>query len=690
MASTTSTDDRETAALRIDDLRRDVEHHRFLYYVLDRPEITDADFDRLFKELQELEERFPDLITPNSPTQKVGAVPSTEFKQVKHEIPMLSLSNAMSNEDLDKWAERINRSLELTPEQATELEFVCELKIDGLSISIKYDRGHLVRGATRGSGDVGEDVTLNLKTIEALPQQLKPLPSGHYPESIEVRGEAYLPISSFNALNNGLAEQGQPTFANPRNAASGSLRQKDPRVTAKRKLSLWIYFAHVRAGDPNVSEPATHEGSLNLLEELGLPVNSNRTIAKGIEGVKKFCADWFDKRHSLDYQTDGVVIKLNDRSLWPRLGSTAHSPRWAVAFKYPPDEEETLLEDIEFDVGRTGAVTPVAKLKPVQLAGTTVKRATLHNFEQIARLDIRIGDTVVVRKAGEIIPEVLRVVTEKRPAHAIPVVEPEQCPVCASKLERIGTEVALRCFNAQCPAQTQRRLEHWVSRSAMDIEGLGSVLISQLLEAGLVRDPADIYSLTPEQLTGLERVGKKSADKVIANIEISKQRPLAQLIYALGIRHVGAQMAEVIAERCASAETLLTATDGDFTSLEGVGPAIVEAIRDFFAIESNRELIKRLGDAGVKLKNDGAKSFEPAANQVFAGKSFVLTGTLAMDRLDAEKLIKAHGGKISSSVSKKTDFVLVGANPGSKLAKAQELGITVIDEARLKELMDAP
>jgi DNA ligase (NAD+) len=690
LTGSTSTTDKEAAALRIDDLRRMVEHHRFQYYVLDKPEITDAEFDRIFKELQQLEERFPDLIIESSPTQKVGAVPSTEFKQVKHEIPMLSLSNAMSDEDLDKWSDRIVRSLELTAEQAQQLEFVCELKIDGLSISLKYDRGHLVRGATRGSGDVGEDVTLNLKTIEALPQKLTGLSShgGAVPATIEVRGEVYMPISSFSKLNAALSQEGQQSFANPRNAASGSLRQKDPRVTAHRKLSLWTYFVHIGHGD-SVKDPATHEGSLQLLEGLGLPVNNHRAVARGIDGVKKFCADWFDKRHQLDYQTDGVVIKLNDRSLWPRLGSTAHSPRWAVAFKYPPDEEETVLEAIELDVGRTGAVTPVARLKPVQLAGTTVKRASLHNFEQIRRLDVRVGDTVVVRKAGEIIPEVLRVVQAKRPPNAQPVVEPASCPVCASKLERIGSEVALRCINPQCPAQTQRRLEHWVSRSAMDIEGLGSVVISHLLESQLVHNPADLYRLTADQLMTLERMGKKSADKIIANIQASKERPLANLIHALGIRHVGAQMAEAIAEHCGSVESLIAANENDFANLEGVGPAIAEAIRDFFAIDSNRELISRLGEAGVKLKSDGDTAERVAVRQTMAGKSVVLTGTLEMDRLAAEKLIKAHGGKVSSSVSKKTDYVLVGENPGSKLAKAQELGITVIDEAKFKELLNA-
>lgn len=682
------TEKKDDAAQRIDELRRQIEHHRFLYYVLDRPEITDADFDRLYRELQDLENQFPDLVTPNSPTQKVGAAPSTEFKQVKHEIPMLSLSNAMSDEDLDRWSERIVKTLELNTSQAAQVGYVCELKIDGLSVSLLYEKGQFIRGATRGSGDVGEDITLNLKTLQDVPMQLKETKHG-IPKKIEVRGEVYFRNSSFKQLNDQLAKDGLPLFANPRNAASGSLRQKDPRVTAKRKLSLWTYFAYVE--DTSFPEPPTHADSLQLLRDLGLPVEPNGTLVHGVQGIKKFTEDWFEKRHSLDYQTDGVVIKMDNRKLWPQLGSTAHSPRWAIAYKYPPDEEETLLEGIEFEVGRTGAVTPVAQLKPVQLAGTTVKRASLHNFEQIRRLDVRIGDTVVVRKAGEIIPEVLRVVLEKRPTHAKPVHEPANCPVCQSKLERIGEEVALRCVNPACPAQMQRRMEHWVSRNCMDIEGLGSVLIAKLLESDLVNDPADLYSLKIESLTSLERMGTKSAEKIIQNIEASKDRPLANLLTALGIRHVGTTIGETLAARYSSLQEIMQATD--LHTLEGAGQAVAESIREFFSHEQNRELLRKLEAAGLNMKSAGgpAAALTGSASQALAGKTFVLTGTLpTMDRVEAEKLIKAHGGKIASSVSKKTDYVLAGESAGSKLAKAQELGITVIDEARFKELLEGP
>jgi DNA ligase (NAD+) len=675
--------DQSKAAARIEELRREVEHHRFLYYV-ETPQITDAEFDRLYQELVELESRYPHLVTPNSPTQKVGAKPSTDFKQVRHEIPMLSLSNAMSDEDLDRWGERLVKGLELEPEQAAKLEFVCELKIDGLSISLKYDNGHLLRGATRGDGDVGEDVTLNLKTISVVPGKLTVPENGPLPHSIEVRGEVYMPIGSFKRLNDELAADGLPTFANPRNAASGSLRQKDPKITARRKLAMWSYFAYVN--DKQVPEPKTHEGSLELLEQLGLPVDKHRKVVQGIAGIKRYCLDWFEQRHTLDYQTDGVVIKLNNRSLWGQLGTTSHSPRWAIAYKYPPEEEETLLENIEFDVGRTGAVTPTAHLQPVQLAGTTVKRASLHNFDQIRRLDVRIGDTVLVRKAGEIIPEVLSVVLSKRPPNAKAVVEPTQCPVCASHLERTGTEVALRCLNVSCPAQTQRRLEHWVGRSGMDIEGLGTVLIAQLLESGLVHAACDLYRLTADQLVELERMGRKSAEKVVANIEASKTRPLANLLTALGIRHVGSNVAELLAEHYSSMHEIMSASDLD--SVEGVGPTIAEAVKDYFAQPVNRQLLEELEAAGVKMHAD-AQSRRRAAPQTLSGKTFVLTGTLpTMDRAVAEKLIKSHGGKVSSSVSKKTDYVLAGESAGSKLAKAQELGITVIDEAAFQQLLE--
>ena len=670
---------------RMNDLRAQINHHRFLYYILDTPSISDADFDVLFRELQALETEHPDLVSPDSPTQTVGAPPSTEFKQVRHRVPMLSLANAMGAEDLDKWQERIVRVLELSPGAEKGLKYVCELKIDGLSIALTYKQGKLVEGATRGNGDIGEDVTLNLKTIKDIPHVLTAPPGLKIPDLLEVRGEVYFSMNSFNALNNAMEEEGEPLFANPRNAASGALRQKDPKVTAKRKLSAWIYFSYIT--DPEIKESETHEDSLRMLESFGLPVNKNRVLATGIDEVKAYCEDWAEKRHHLDYQTDGVVVKLDDRSLWRHLGTTSHSPRWAIAFKYPPDEAETVVETVEFELGRTGAVTPVACLKPVKLAGTTVKRASLHNFDQIARLDVRVGDTVVVRKAGEIIPEVLRVVLEKRPANAPPIAMPSNCPICNGPLQKTAEEVVLRCINFQCPAQVERRLAHFVGREAMDIEGLGGVLIAQLSQAGLVADPADLYKLEAQSLLSLARLGQKTADKLLANISASKNRPQANLIYALGVRHVGSRMAEILAEEFRSLKNLMQASPEDLDKIEGIGPSIAEAIVQFFQDPANCDLINRLEAQGVNIEASGEEITEKL-EQTLQGKTFVITGTLTLDRSDAEKLIKARGGKPTSSVSKKTDYVVVGANPGSKSQKAVELGITVLDEAQFKKLLE--
>ena len=672
---------------RVGELKRQIEHHNFCYYVLDRPEISDAEFDLLFRELQRLESEFPELISPDSPTQKVGAAPSTDFKQVRHRIPLMSLSNAMSMEELERWEERLIRALDLDSQERGQLTYVCELKIDGLSVALTYRDGQFIEGATRGNGELGEDVTLNLKTIKSLPLKLKPQPGLSIPELLEVRGEVYMPLSSFSALNAELLEEAQPTFANPRNAASGSLRQKDPRVTARRKLAMWAYFAYLQ--DPLIREPASHETTLKMLSSLGFPVNPNRSVAKGLSQVKEFCNYWAEHRHQLDYQTDGVVVKLDERALWQRLGATAHSPRWAVAFKYPPEEAETVVEEIQFDVGRTGAVTPVAWLKPVKLAGTTVKRATLHNAEQIKRLDVRVGDTVVVRKAGEIIPEVVCVRTDKRQPSSPQFVYPSRCPACGTLLERTGAEVVFRCPNTYgCPAQRQRRLEHFVSRDAMDIDGLGEVLVKQLLESGLVEDVSDLYRLSEDQLLSLERIGQKSAQNLLSAIQSSKTRPLANLIFALGIRHVGASVAELLANRYRSLGALFQATAQDIDEIEGIGPAIAAMVVEFCQQPENRRLLEHLKAAGLTMESD--EPAYPELPQTLAGSTFVITGALeTMDRSQAEKLIKARGGKASSTVSKKTDYVVVGANPGSKLTRAQELGIKVIDEAEFRKLIEA-
>ncbi len=693
----------EGARLRIEQLRKEVEHHRFCYYALDAPELSDVDFDILYRELESLERQFPELIVPESPTQRVGASPSTEFTPVRHHIPMLSLANAMSKDDLVEWQERLVRGLEIEDKEST-FDFVCEHKIDGLSIALTYENGVFVKGATRGNGEVGEDVTLNLKTIKSLPQKLKPiavLPDGtvaaapdlpgdlelRMPAHIEVRGEVYMPVSSFTSLNNALREENEAVFANPRNAASGSLRQKDPRKTAARKLSLWTYFIYVI--DDQIKQPKSQAENLNLLAALGLPVEPSRQKVNGLDKVRDFVDHWSDLRHELDYQTDGVVIKLDDRKLWDRLGNTSHSPRWAIAFKYPPEEAETKLEDICFEVGRTGAVTPTAWLTPVTLAGTTVKRATLHNADQIARLDVRLGDTVVVRKAGEIIPEVVCVKFDKRPADSVPFVYPTECPACGSALARVGEEVVFRCLNVHgCPAQKVRRMIHWVGKEAMNIDGVGEMLIEQMVKAHLVEKQSDFYRLTEESLLTLERMGKKSATNILAAVESSKQRPLAALVFALGIRHVGASVAELLADRFNSMDAISKATLEEMCAIEGVGTVIAENVIEFFAQEENRALIFELAELGVKMEVDHDKQ-TVLLPQSLAGKTFVVTGTLEqLERLEAEKAIKARGGKATSSVSKKTDYVVVGANPGSKVAKAQELGIKILDESEFLELLD--
>ncbi len=679
--------DRETARRRIDELRRQIEHHNFCYYVLDRPEISDAEYDRLFRELQKLELDYPDLATPDSPTQKVGAPPSTEFKEVRHRIPLMSLSNAMSFEELDRWEDRVLKALGAESAQEAGLAYVCELKIDGLSVALTYSEGKFTQGATRGDGDTGEDVTLNLKTIKDLPLTVKAPEGTTVPGLLEVRGEVYMPLSSFRALNAELIEDGQPGFANPRNAAAGSLRQKDPRITRQRNLSLWAYFAY--CSGPHAHEPASHWQTLEYLRGLGFPVNPHRRLVGSLDEVKRFCREWADRRHQLDYQTDGIVVKLDNRRLWQELGATAHSPRWAIAFKYPPEEAETVVEAIELDVGRTGAVTPVARLQPVKLAGTTVKRASLHNADQIKRLDVRVGDTVVVRKAGEIIPEVLSVKLEKRRPGSKPFVYPEHCPACGSKLERLPAEVVVRCVNTfGCPSQRQRRIEHWVGRDAMNIEGVGEVLIKQLLDAGMVDDPADLYNLSESQLASLPRMGTKSAQNVAREIERSRTRPLANIISALGIRHVGSSAAELLADRFGSLEALMAAEPEEIEEIEGIGPAISASVRAFFDGKENRRFIDKLKAAGVRMTADrGAAGRLP---QTLAGRTFVFTGELpGLERSQAETLVKARGGKITSSVSKKTDYLVLGRNPGSKLARAQELGIKVIDEAQLLALLES-
>ena len=696
--------DVDAARQRIEELSKVVEHHRFRYYVLDSPEVSDAVFDELYNELIALEEKYPELKLPSSPTLKVGAAPSTEFKQVKHRVPMLSLSNAMGSEDLEKWEERILRGLDQSADEANQLAYACELKIDGLSIALTFKNGEFIEGATRGDGEVGEDVTLNLKTISVLPQKLTPIPvnadgtlaedanapgvEARVPELLEVRGEVYLPVSAFHALNESMLDANEPTFANPRNAAAGSLRQKNPRITAKRRLAVFTYFVYVT--DPTIKQPTTHAESLRMLKLLGLPVEPNHDVVHGASAVKAYCDKWALARHGLDYQTDGIVIKLNERSLWSELGNTSHSPRWAIAYKYPPEEAETTLDAIQFEVGRTGAVTPVAILHPVKLAGTTVKRASLHNADQIARLDVRVGDTVIVRKAGDIIPEILSVNPSKRAADSQPFQYPTRCPICDTQLVREGEEVAVRCPNTYgCLSQRERRLKHWVSRDAMDIEGVGEVLVSEFVKNDLVNKPSDFYKLTLDKLMALPRMGLKSAEKAIKNIEGSKTRPFARVINALGIRHVGTTMADLLAENYPSMKSLRNASVSDLAAIEGVGPVVAETIFQFFQEPQVNQLIDELSQLGVRMEDDVEELAREALPQTLLGKTFVITGTLeTLERSEAEKAVKARGGKATSSVSKNTSYLVVGASPGSKVAKAQQLNVPILDETEFLKLLE--
>lgn len=674
---------------KMNELSRQIEHHRFRYYVLDQPEITDAAFDAIYHELEALEERYPHLRNPDSPTQKVGAAPATEFAPIKHRVPLLSLANATSDDELEKWQERLIKGLLGTEVDPHTISYVCELKIDGLSIALTYRKGFFVEGATRGNGEVGEDVTLNLKTIASVPFELTGNEVGkkNIPELLEVRGEVYMPYSSFRSLNESLISAQQTPFANPRNAAAGSLRQKDPKQTAKRHLAFWAYAVYV--SDPVIKQPTSHYQGLELLRSLGFAVEPNGRLVANIGEVKEFVKEWDSRRHQLQYQTDGVVIKVDNRYVWDILGATAHSPRWAIAFKYAPEVVETVIEAIHFDVGRTGAVTPVAWLKPVNLAGTTVKRATLHNADQIERLDVRVSDSVLVRKAGEIIPEVISVNRAKRLPGSEPFRFPHICPACGTPLARLENEVVFRCPNTfGCPAQCQRRFEHWVSRDAMDIDGVGEALIAQLIEHGLIKTVCDLYLITKEQLLSLERMGEKSADNALAAIEKSKSRPLANLIFALGIRHVGSGVAELLAKQFDSLEALACACEADIAAIDGVGPTIAQAVREFFGQRENQSLMQDLSKVGVKPQKEELSSELANIKKVLDGETFVITGTLdRMERSFAEKAIRLAGGRSTSSVTKKVNYLVVGDKPGSKLAKAQELGIRIIDVSEFKALL---
>ncbi len=662
-------------AQEIEKLREAIRYHEHRYYVLNDPEISDAEFDRLMRRLQELERAHPELVTPDSPTQRVGGAPAEEFPKVRHSTPMMSLDNTYSVEELKDFDRRVR---ELSGR--SRVDYVGELKLDGLSIALHYEDGRLVRGLTRGDGVTGEDVTGNVKTIRSVPLRVEParLAAWGNPKRFEVRGEVIMPRKAFEKLNAQREAAGEPKFANPRNSAAGTLRQLDPRIVAERQLDTYIYQAIVN-GRPPLEE---HWQVLDSLAAIGFKVNPHRRLCRRFEELIDYIREWESKRDRLDYEIDGIVVKVNDTRLWEKLGATAKSPRWAVAYKYPARQATTVVKNIRAQVGRTGILTPVADLEPVDVGGVTVSHATLHNMDEIERLGVRVGDTVLVQRAGEVIPQVVKVVKHSPQGREFRM--PKACPVCGGEVFRAAGEVAYRCVNAACPAKLKESLLHFAGRRAMDIDGLGEALVDQLVDKGLVKDVADLYQLTEEQLEGLERMGKKSAMNLQREIENSKQAELARLIYAIGIPFVGERTAQILADHFGSLDRLMGASAEELEAVPEIGPKTAAGIVRFFHEPRNRRVIEKLRRAGLRFEQP------PAARRgarPLAGMQFVLTGTLpTYSRDEAKKLIEEAGGRVTGSVSKRTNYVVVGSDPGSKLEKARELGIKTIDEAELVKL----
>jgi DNA ligase (NAD+) len=660
----------------IEKLRDEIRHHDELYYVENQPEIADREYDSLLERLQKLEEAHPELITFDSPTQRVGGRPAEGFPEVVHTRPMMSLDNSYNIDELRAFDERCRRLAE-----GRKLEYVAELKIDGLSLSLQYEDGLLVRGVTRGDGRIGEDVTQNARTIRSVPLRLRSQKKS-IDSSLEVRGEVFIPRDVFERTNAEREEQGEPRFQNPRNAAAGAIRQLDSRLVAKRKLDMFAYDLLVGGRKPF----STHWEALDWIENAGFRVNKHRKLCETIEEVIDFANEQEALRDDLGYEIDGLVVKVNSTALQDEFGATSKAPRWAIAYKYPARQASTKVLDIFVSVGRTGAITPVALLEPVFLAGTTVARATLHNEDEINRLGLKIGDWVMIEKSGEIIPKVLSVVTSKRTGKEKEFKPPQNCPVCGGLISRPEGEVVARCVAADCTAQLMGRLLHFASRRAMRIEGLGEVLAEQLVAGGLVKDVGDLYSLTLEQVAGLPRMAKKSATNLLTQIEASKSRDLSNLIYALGIRHVGERTGGILAHELGSLEKLSEASVEELDAIPEIGLTVAESVRDWFDDEGNRALCDRLRAAGVKTEAERKGS--GVLDERFAGKQFVLTGTLSgFTRDEARALIEARGGRVNSSVSKKTDYVVAGEAAGSKLDKAQSLGVAVIDEDGFKEML---
>lgn len=667
---------------RVQQLRKQLQEASYAYYVLDNPIMEDTVYDRLYRELQELETKYPQLITTDSPTQRVGERPATQFNSVKHNISLYSLENAFNIEEFTTWQSRWRR---IKPE-INSFEYVSELKIDGSALALTYENGVLVRGVTRGDGIAGEDITQNIKTIRSIPLRLN---LENPPPRVEVRGEGFLALDVFKQINQEREKAGEQLFANPRNAAAGTLRQLDSRIVAQRRLDFFAYTLHI-PGTDDADITKTQWESLELLQRMGFRVNPNRKICADLEEVRKYYEYWDTERLNLPYMTDGVVVKINSLELQEQLGFTQKFPRWAVALKYAAEEAPTRVEAISVNVGRTGALTPLAELTPVQLAGTTVSRATLHNIDYVRSLDIRIGDTVIVHKAGEIIPEVVRVLTELRPPGTTPFEMPACCPVCHQPVVKLPEEAVTRCVNVSCPAILKGALVHWASRDALDINGLGEKLVQQMVEKEIVHSVADLYDLTVENLLTLERMGKKLAEKLINAIAASKSQPWSRVLYGLGIRHVGSVNAQTLTQKFTNVAQLTAASDTAIEAVYGIGPEIALSVYQWFRVPANQTLINRLQAAGLQLANLESDVASTSANSgKFSGKTFVITGTLpTLKRDEAKESIEKAGGKVTDSVSAKTDYLVVGEKAGSKLQKAEKLGITRLSEVELLQMLE--
>ena len=666
------TDQFKTAQQQHQKLAKQLHHHNYRYHTLDQPEITDAEYDQLMQQLLEIENRYPELATPESPSQRVGSSPLEGFSEATHASPMLSLENAFDAENLKSFDSRIKRFLSRTE----DLEYICEPKLDGVAVALTYQQGKLIRGATRGNGIKGEDITQNVRTIGAIPITLQ----NDFPDQLEVRGEIYMELESFRKLNQQRREEGEPTFANPRNLTAGSLRQLDPRLTATRPLTISCYGI----GEMSGPAPETHLELLQSLRRWGLKVNLDVVkTAENIESVISCYNELQQLRDQLPYEIDGMVVKVNQRVLQQELGEKSRTPRWAIACKFPARQEETILESVRLQVGRTGAVTPVANLRPVNVSGVTVSSASLHNWDEIERLDLRIGDTVIVERAGDVIPDIVRVVKEKRSGNETPIPEPSHCPVCHSPLLKEQDGVVPRCQNLSCPARLKEALKHYCSRGAMDIEGLGDRLIDQMLRLKLITNIADLYRLTKEDLFQFDRMGDKLADKLLQAIAASKDRPLENFIFGLGIRHVGSHLAKVLSRRFNTLEKLITASSEELLAIHEIGSQVSDSVIRFFADENNRRLLKELAELGINPRS----SYQESSNQL-QGKTFVFTGALEhFSRAEGQTLVEAQGGRASGSVSKKTDYVIAGPGAGSKLTKAEQLGITILSETEFLELI---